>query len=382
MLMTGSSLVKRHLLSTAAGALLGLLVGIDGAAAQSGSARPATTSEAVNRGLVTLVTGRVDSTAARMAADLAELVDDGATRRLLPVLGKGAQQGVTDLRLMRGIDLAILHADAVPDRDRAALTFVMTLGLAELHLLAGAETTSIEALAGKKINVEPAGSGTATTVANLFQKLNLPVEVTNFDAATALEKLGKGEIAALAVVGGKPVPGLAARSLPAGAHFLPVPLAGDLDKTYARATISNEDYPDLVTSGRSVDTIAVPVVLAAATFPPESERYRNIANLVDALFTQFEKLRGPAYHPKWREADVRSELPGWRRFPAAEAWLKRNPVSAPAVAGSDLKEIFVRFLDERSKAGGVALSQQRKDELFGQFQRWREQQQKQQQSSR
>jgi hypothetical protein len=30
----------------------------------------------------------------------------------------------------------------------------------------------------------------------------------------------------------------------------------------------------------------------------------------------------------------------------------------------------------------VALSQQRKDELFAQFQRWREQQQRQQQTSR
>jgi TRAP-type uncharacterized transport system substrate-binding protein len=379
--MTGSCFVQRLLLSTVAATVLSLLVGVGSAAAQSAPPRAAT-SETVNRGLVTLVTGRVDSTAARMASDLADLLDDGATRRLLPVLGKGSRQAVTDLRLMRGIDLAILQADAVPERERSSLTYVMSLGLAELHLLAGPGTASIEDLAGKKINVEPSGSGTATTIANLFGKLALPIEVTAFDNATALEKLGKGEIAALAVVGGKPVPGFAGRTLPTGAHFLPVPLAGDLGATYTRATISSEDYPGLVAAGRSIDTIAVPVLLGAAIFPPESERYRNIANLVDALFTQFEKLRGPNHHPKWREADLRSELPGWRRFPAAEAWLRRNPVEPPVVAGADLKEIFVRFLDERSKAGGVALSQQRKDELFAQFQRWREQQQRQQQTSR
>jgi TRAP-type uncharacterized transport system substrate-binding protein len=370
--MTGSTFLRRVLLSTSAVALLALLGGAAPAEAQTGASRPAATSEAVNRGTVTMMTWRIDSTAARMAADLANVLDDGATRRLLPVLGKGAQQAVTDLRLLRGVDLAILQADATPERDRAAVSLVTSLGTAELHILAREDIRTLEDLAGKKINVEPAGSGTAVTVANLLRRLNLEVEVTAFDEATALDKLGKGEIAAVAAVGGKPVPAFAGRSLPEGAHFLPVPLDEELAKTYSRANLTSEDYPGIVDPAKSVETIAVPVVLAAANLPPDSERFRNMARLVDALFTQFDKLRTPAHHPKWREADIRAELAGWRRFPPAAAWLQQNPVAGPAVA--DLKEIFIRFLDERSKAGGVTLSQQRKEELFSQFQRWRQQQ--------
>ena len=37
----------------------------------------------------------------------------------------------------------------------------------------------------------------------------------------------------------------------------------------------------------------------------------------------------------------------------------------------DLKSIFARFIDERQQAtGATPLTQQQKDELFGQFEQW------------
>lgn len=48
-----------------------------------------------------------------MVEDLANLIDDGATRRVLPVVGKGALQMLTDLKYLRGIDMAILPIDVV-----------------------------------------------------------------------------------------------------------------------------------------------------------------------------------------------------------------------------------------------------------------------------
>jgi len=46
-----------------------------------------------------------------MAEDLANLIDDGATRRVVPVVGKGSLQTLTDLRYLRGIDMAIMPTD-------------------------------------------------------------------------------------------------------------------------------------------------------------------------------------------------------------------------------------------------------------------------------
>lgn len=381
--MTRSCFSARVLFTTAATALT-VLAGLPSGSgeARAASDRGAVSLEKVNRGVVSIVTGPVDSTAARLAADLADVLDDGATRRLLPILGKGSLQNVTDLRLLRGIDLAVLQIDVLSDlRDRKVMpaleqsfTYVTRLSNEELHLLAGEPVSSIQDLAGKRVNVGVPGSGTAVTVANVFQQLKIAIDTTTFDQATAIEKMKAGEIAAVAVVTGKPAAAFSADALPPGAHFLPVPITDALRPTYVAASLTSADYPRLVPASQPVETIAVGMILAAANLPPDSERYRNMANLVDAFFTQFDKLREPGRHAKWREVDIRAEVPGLRRFPPAEAWLKRNPAETPAVAEDQIKEIFIRFIEERSKlSGGAPLSPQRKDELYSQFQRWQQQ---------
>src|SRR6266436_1696938 len=67
----------------------------------------------VNRGVVELETARAAGISVRIAEDLANVIDDGATRRVLPVVGKGALQSLTDLKLLRGIDMAILQVDVL-----------------------------------------------------------------------------------------------------------------------------------------------------------------------------------------------------------------------------------------------------------------------------
>src|SRR5438309_3521080 len=67
----------------------------------------------VNRGVVEIETARAAGISVRIAEDLANVIDDGATRRVLPVVGKGALQSLTDLKLLRGIDMAILQVDVL-----------------------------------------------------------------------------------------------------------------------------------------------------------------------------------------------------------------------------------------------------------------------------
>jgi TRAP transporter TAXI family solute receptor len=358
--------------SAALGALVAFGV-VAGASAQ-------TLSDRVNRGLVELVTGSVDGTAARIGEDLADLLDDGATRRVLPVIGKGSLQNLSDLRALRGIDLAIVQTDVLEHARRqggttaleASVSYVAKLYNEELHVLAAPGIKRIEELAGKKVNIGVPGGGTAVTAPALFELLKLKIEPTGFEQSVALAKLRAGEIAALAYVAGKPAPLFAALRPTDKVHFLAVPLTPEVIAAYVPSRLTAADYPDLIAADAPIDTPAVGTVMLAANLAPESERYRSVMQFVDAFFTQFPKLLEAPRHPKWHEVNLAAELPGWRRQPAAEAWLRRNggtPVAAPS--DQQLREIFVRFLDERSRAAtGKALSSKEKDQLFEQFRNW------------
>src|SRR3974377_1043421 len=98
----------------------------------------------VNRGVVELETGRARGSSVRIAEDLANVIDDGTTRRVLPVIGKGALQNITDLKLVRGIDMAILQTDVLDYARQQNLfpgieswaTYITKLYNEEFHLLA------------------------------------------------------------------------------------------------------------------------------------------------------------------------------------------------------------------------------------------------------
>ena len=111
--------------------------------------------------------------------------------------------------------------------------------------------------------------------------------------------------------------------------------------------ITSWGYSRLVTSEQSTDTIAVGTVLVAADLRNLSDRYRNIANFIDALFTNFQGLLAPGHHPKWREVNIAAELPGWTRHAAARQWLQRNAPVAVSSPPKSLQVLFSRFVDER-----------------------------------
>jgi uncharacterized protein len=333
----------------------------------------------VNRGVVELETARAAGISVRIAEDLANVIDDGATRRVLPVVGKGALQNLTDLKLLRGIDMAILQVDVLDYARQQNLlpgleywaTYITKLYNEEFHLLARQDIKSVSDLANQKVNVDLRGAGTAITAARLFDLLKIPVMTINDDQEVALDKLRKGEIAALAFVAGKPAPIFRDLNANDGLHFLAIPLNPTVTATYVPTRLTAADYPGLVPQDQTVDTVAVGAVLLAANLQVGSERYRNLVNFVDAFFTGFQSLLDPGHHPKWREVNITAELPGWRRFPPAEQWLQRNTQVAGAPNLQDLRSIFSRFIDERQQAsGGAPLTPEQKSELFGQFELW------------
>jgi TRAP transporter TAXI family solute receptor len=331
-----------------------------------------------NRGLVEVVTGSAFGASARMGEDLAAVLDDGATRRVLPVIGKGSLQNLVDLRGLRGADLAIVQTDALDYAKtqrlypgiESSVTYIAKLYNEEFHLLARGGIKSVGDLAGKKVSIGLPGDGTALTATRLFDLLKLKVQPVAFDPALALDKLRSGEIDAMAYVSAKPAPLFQTLQPRDGLHFVAIPLGKEVASAYLPARLIDDDYPGLVTAQAPVDTVAVGTVLLAANLAPGSERYRNVANFVDAFFTQFPKLLESARHPKWNEVNLAAELPGWRRFGPADSWIKRNGGAPAMVSEEQLHGIFDKFLDERSKSAGQTMTSAQKNELFDQFKRW------------
>ena len=337
-----------------------------------------TLSQQVNRGLVEIITGSADGSSIRIAEDLANLLDDGSTRRIVPVVGKGSMQNVVDLKAMRGIDLAIIQSDVLdyakqqkllPDIGNSVL-YIAKLYNEEFHLLARGDIKSIDELEGKTVNFGTRGAGAVLTGPILFDLLKVRVEATAFNQAAALEKLKSGEIQAMAFISAKPAPIVSALKASDNIHLLTVPIRPEMMKQYVPSSITADDYPGIVQS--NIVTISVGVVLAVANLPPASERYKNLAAFVDAFFTQFPKLAEQPYSPKWREVNLAAEIPGWRRFPPADRWLKENASATDLpLEEKDLRDIFAKFVDEHTRmTTGKALTPGQKDDLFDRFQRW------------
>jgi TRAP-type uncharacterized transport system substrate-binding protein len=332
-----------------------------------------------NRGVVELETASSASISVRIAEDLASVVNDGATRRLVPVIGAGSLGNLIDLKLLRGIDMAILQADILdyareqqrfPGID-GYVTYVTKLYNEEFHLLARTDIKSTADLVNKKVNVDLRDSGTAIMAGRLFAHLKLGVILTNDASEAALAKLRDGEIAALAFVSGKPVPLFHDLREDDGLHLLALPFDAAVSPTYLPARLTSADYPGLVPQGGSIDTVAVGAVLVAANLPQGSDRDRNVANFVEAFFSGFPALLEPGHHAKWQEVSLAAELPGWRRYPPAEQWLQRNLQAAKAPNPEDLEEMFARFVDERRQlTGGKPMTQQEKSDIFQQYQHW------------
>jgi hypothetical protein len=284
-----------------------------------------------------------------------------------------------DLRLLPGVDVAILQPDVLDYVKQQKLapgieswmTYISKLSNEEFHLIARAEIKSISDLTNQNISVDVEGAGTAITTARLFDLLRIPVHTVNYDPQQALEKLRSGEVAAVALVAGKPAPLFGELIGENGLHFLSVPLDSAMNAGYLPARLTAADYPGLIPFNQPIETVAVGTVLGVTNLQAGSERYRNVTKFVEAFLSGFHSLLQPGHHPKWREVDLTQEVPGWRRFPPAAQWLQRNSRVATAPKVEGLKSDFARFIEERQRSsGGPPLSQQEKDQLFDEFKGW------------
>jgi TRAP transporter TAXI family solute receptor len=331
--------------------------------------------ERINANTLSIVSGNPNATYMTIAYDLSAVLDDGDEFRILPVIGKGGGQNIKDVRFLKGVDLGITQSNLLPYFRKTneigtiddKLVYIAKLFNEEMHLIVRADSsvTSIEQLAGKKVNFSDVGSGTQLSTRDIFERLGVAPQEVNMGQADAFEKLKSGEIAATILIAGKPAGSMIKLKAADGFRILPVAYAKPLQSEYLPATLTAEDYPGLIAPGERVETVAVGAVLIAFNWPKGTDRYRRIQKFVENFFPRLAEFQKAPRHPKWKEANLAAVLPGWKRFEGAEEWLRKRDGMAQGE-----REQFDRFVaGRRDKA--AALPSEERERLFQEFLTWK-----------
>jgi TRAP transporter TAXI family solute receptor len=336
---------------------------------QFGSAQ---TKQALNANTVTLITGTIGGTYVQFGADLASVLDDGNKLRVLPIVGRGSVQSVADILFLQGVDLGIVRADTLDYLERKGFakdikkqfTYVTKLYNEEMQIIAPKSVHSLRDLEGKTVSVDLPNGGTFVTALTVAERLGMKANFVYIEQRIAMEKLKAGQIDAVIVVGGKPYKSVSTFNNDGRFHLVKVDYEKPLQGDYLPATLTSKDYPNLIPEGETVDTIAVPAVLAAYNWAQNTERYRKLSQFVDAFFAKFPSFQKPPFHPKWKEVSLSAPLAGWNRLPYAQQWLDSHNVQPIARARFD------EFLKQNPAVAKSAQTESDRDALFKQFQAW------------
>src|SRR5216683_2603199 len=267
------------------------------------------TKKALNANTVTLITGTIGGTYVQFGADLSSVLDDGNKLRVLPIVGRGSVQSIADILFLQGVDIGVVRADSLDYLEkkgiahdlRKQLTYVTKLYNEEMQVIAPVAVRNLRDLDGKRVSVDLPDGSTFVTALAVFERLGL--QANNFaylEQRIAMEKLKKGELDAVIVVGGKPYKSVSNFVNDGGRfHLVTVDYDRPLQGDYLPANMTSKDY-------------------------------RKLSLFVDAFFTKFPALQNPPFHPKWKEVSLSAPLPGWQRLPSAKQWLDQHGIEPVA----------------------------------------------------
>jgi TRAP-type uncharacterized transport system substrate-binding protein len=372
--------MRRHFVLAGATALIigALCIGLSGLSAQTipqslqQRGPDQVLREKKNAGTVGIVGGLLSGGQMRMVDEMGAVLDDGDNLRILPIVSFGAAGNLDDLLYLQGVDAAVTQSDVfeyfktqrkTPDLDRR-VNYIIRLPESELHILARNDVQSLEDLRGKKVNFGPAGTGASLTGTIVFQRLGINVDQVLIDQASALQQLQSGAIDAIARVVPKPIDFFSKIPATSGLHLVNIPFTKTFQDLYTLGQFTKAEYPNLLQGHDSIDTIAVPGVLAVYNWPKKTDRYNKVERFIQYLFDRFDRLQHPPFHPAWRDVNLAATVPGWTRFPVAEAML--DQLKAKQQQQAD----FRNFLGTRRDAPDSPAD---REALFRQFLQWQAQ---------
>lgn len=329
----------------------------------------------LNDNTVTIMAGSAQGTDLAIVQDIAAVLD-GDDLRVVPMVGKGPSQNLKDVLYMRGVDMGVTQANVLKHFAKTGelgpnlenrVAYIAKLFNEEMHVLARDEVSDIRALDGKTVNMGPEGNGAEITARAVFDALGITVREAHLEQADALAKLKAGDIDAMVIVAGKPAPILTDLEGTSGLKLLNVPYAKGLEDNYYPATLTKDDYPQLIADGGRVDTLAVCAVLVSFNWDKDSPRTKKLDRFVNRFFSNFNDFLKPPRHPKWQQVNFAATLEGWQRSPLAQDWI--DHAKTALAADPNARARFDTFLAQADTKSAAA-SEAERAKLFRDFLEW------------
>ena len=371
---------RAHLRGVAAIAfLLGAVAFTLNAGAQSAAEQPAQNQrqynallDIANTFVVGMLGGSIGSLRSRMIVDIGTVINRNPKFRVVPIIGKSAEQNIDDLFLLRGVDIVLAQSDVLAGRlvrergksESAQLRYISRLHSEEVHIVAGSDVPDIRALEGRFVNFGLKSTGTAFTAARLFRSFGIKVLPIHVSQSQALQMLREGKIAATVHLEGKPDRALANIDDGDDLSLLDVPMPQIGPAGYVPTRLTHGDYPELIARDRVVRTVAVDILLVTRSWPASSIRHVKIDNFVQEFLVNAGRLQGLLSHPKWRQFDPVRQVRGLPRF----------NISPKRVSTERARPARGRIGAERTASAPSSPDESAPsaDELFREFKRWSE----------
>lgn len=106
-------------------------------------------------------------------------------------------------------------------------------------------------------------------------------------------------------------------------------------------------------------------MLAVFNWPKNTDRYNRVERFIEYLFSRWDTLQHPPYHPKWRDVNLAATVPGWTRFSVAEQLLQQ--MAAEQQQQKQQRAAFETFLSNQPK---MPASDADREDLFRKFLQW------------
>ena len=364
-------------MSTALRAAFALIIMLGAISGSQAEDRAKARVERANAGTITIIASSLEIPYISYAQDLSDVLDDGNDLRILPVVGKGPVQTLTDLIYLKGVDAGIVPSDVLAYAEDNGLiedvadklAYLAKFGSAQVHVVATPGLTALSQLEGKRINIGRATDDRFVTANVILKDAGINYTADDSDPATALAMLKEGKLDAVFLVEPTPSPYLAsAKDL----SLVQVPLTERLKTIYSPALLTASEYPGLLTAQGPAETVSVSSVLAVFKWRKGTERYDTLVRFAQALYSQIDLLRMPSRHADWQDVNLAASVPGWTRYIAAEEWLagklpKPKTTEEESVASeADFKAFLAESgLPPNTPEGG-------EDALFERFVKWQQ----------
>lgn len=274
----------------------------------------------------------VENTYLVLAGELAAVLDKRPDLRVLPIMGYGAVQNLEDILFLQGIDVGMLHSD-IPAYLKLTrkypgieprLTFIVRLYDEPFHILARREIATVQELNGRKVVLGAPGTGSDLSARTLMMLLDVKPEYVHAEWKAGVDMLRSGGAVAMIYPTRKVSSFLRGLEGVERLHLLPLTGTPATHKTYEAAELTGEEYPNLISTGRTVHTLQLATGLVGFNWPPSHERYKHLSKFTTALFESLDELAKAPRHEVWRQIDVDAPLLGWSRFAPAQEWVSKT----------------------------------------------------------